>query len=115
VILVCHLVWLDLVTLQLDELNVLALKPAVKSLEPESAGQISRMKTWVMSARARPSVMGQVSDSVLLAFIAKELMGQDVRLVEDIEVDEKFATFLARNNAVQNEEPGSHACSQCSW
>jgi hypothetical protein len=37
----------------------------------------------------------------MLTFIAKELMGQDVRLVEDIEVDEKFATFLARNNAVQ--------------
>jgi hypothetical protein len=44
--------------------------------------------------------MAQVSDSVLLTFIAKELMGQDVRLVEDIEVDKKFATFLARNNAV---------------
>ena len=96
--------------LHLDvELHALALKPAVTALEPESAGQISKMKTWVMSARARPTHMAQVSDSVLLTFIAKELMGHDVRLAEDIEVNERFATFLARNN----EEPCRHPCSQC--
>jgi hypothetical protein len=53
--------------------------------------------------------MAQVSDSVLLTFIAKELMRQDVRLAEDIEVDEKFATFLARNNAVQKSLAATHA------
>jgi hypothetical protein len=99
----------DLVMLHLDELHALALKPAVTALEPESAGQISKMKTWVMSARARPTHMAKVSDSVLLTFIAKELMGHDVRLAEDIEVNERFATFLARNN----EEPCRHPCSQC--
>jgi hypothetical protein len=99
----------DLVTLQLDELHALALKPAVISLEPESAGQIAKMETWVMSARARPTAMAQVSDSVLLTFIVKELMKQDVWLAEDIEVDEKFATFLARNNAVQKSLAVTHA------
>jgi len=69
----------DLVMLHLDELHALALKPAVTALEPESAGQISKMKRWVMSARARPTHMAKVSDSVLLTFFAKELMGQDVR------------------------------------
>jgi hypothetical protein len=103
----------DLVMLQLDELHTLALKPAVTSLESESAGQISKMKTWVMSACARSSAMAQVSDSVLLTFIAKELMRQDVRLAEDIEVDEKFATFLACNNAVQKSLAATHALNIC--
>jgi hypothetical protein len=47
----------DLVMLHLDELYILALKPAVNALEPQSAGQISKMKTWVVSARARPTHM----------------------------------------------------------
>jgi hypothetical protein len=99
--------------LHLDELYVLALKTAVSDLEPKSAGQISKMKTWVVSARARPTRMAQVEDSVLLTFISKELMEHDVRLAEDLVVDERFAVFLSQIKQCSAEEPGRHSCSEC--
>jgi len=45
--------------------------------------------------------MAQVDDKVLLTFISKELMEQDVRLAEDLVVDERCAAFLSQNNAVR--------------
>jgi hypothetical protein len=92
----------ELVMLHLDELYTLALKPAVSALEPQSAAvQISKMKMWVVSARARPTHMAQVEDAVLLNFILKELMEQDAQMAEDLVVNERFATFLSRDNAVR--------------
>ena len=66
--------------LHLDELYVLALKLAVSNLEPKSAGQISKMKTRVVSARARPPHMAQVEDSVLLTFISRELNSPEFKI-----------------------------------
>jgi hypothetical protein len=97
--------------LHLDKLYVLALKPAVIALEPESAGQICKMKTWVVSARARPTHMAQVDDKVLLTFISKELMEQDVRVAEDLVVNERFAAFLSQNNAVRKSLAATKALS----
>jgi len=88
----------ELVVLHLDDLYVLALKPAVMALEPESADKIATMKRWVVSGSARPAHMAQVDDSTLLDFIAMELMEQDVRLKEDLVVDARFAAFLTQNN-----------------
>jgi hypothetical protein len=56
----------ELVMLHLDELYVLALKLAVSNLEPKSAGQISKMKTRVVSARARPPHMSQIIINMLM-------------------------------------------------
>jgi hypothetical protein len=96
----------ELVMLHLDELYVLALKP-LRSLN-SSRSQICKMKTWVVSARID---MAQVDDKVLLTFISKELMEQDVRLAEDLVVDERFAAFLFQNNAVRKSLAATKALS----
>jgi hypothetical protein len=101
----------ELVVLHLDDLYVLALKPAVMALEPDSADKIAKMKRWVVSGSARPTHMAQVEDSTLLDFISKELMEQDVRLQEDLVVDERFAAFLTQNNAVRKSLAATKALS----
>ena len=91
----------EIVVLRLDDLYILALKPAVMALEPESADKIATMKRWVVSGSALPAHMANVDESTLLDFIAMELMGQDERLKEDLVVDARFAAFLRENNAVK--------------
>jgi hypothetical protein len=91
----------DQLTFKLDELHVLALKPAVVDIEPNSAGEIGSMKKWTMSTLARPGPMALVEDGVLFGFIATKLMAQDASLVEESVVDEEFATFLTRSNTIQ--------------
>jgi hypothetical protein len=91
----------DELTLSLDELHILALKPAVMAIEPKSAAEIGRMKTCVMSSKARPGPMARVADTDLFAFIAGRLMALDATLAEESVVDEEFATFLTRSNTIQ--------------
>jgi hypothetical protein len=45
---------------KLDELHILSLKPSVLLMEPKSAGEIGRMKSWAMSNLARPGPMALV-------------------------------------------------------
>ena len=59
---------------RLDELHILSLKPAVLLLEPKSAGEIGRVKSWAMSNLARPEPMALVDDGTLFGFIASKLM-----------------------------------------
>jgi hypothetical protein len=88
-------------TFKLDELHALALKPAVVAIEPNSATEIGRMKTWAMSTLARPGPMALVEDGVLFSFIATKLMAQDASSAEESVVDDEFATFLTRSNTIQ--------------
>jgi hypothetical protein len=89
-------------TFLLDELHTLALKPAVLRMEPKSAGEIGRMKSWAMSSLAHAGPMALVEDKVLFGFIASRLMAQDASLAEEsVVLDDEFATYLARSNTIQ--------------
>lgn len=94
---------------QLDELHVMSLKPAVLLIEPLSSVMIGKMKRWTMSADSRPARMRHLPDHVLLEFVASELVALDQRLVDEMEVDERFATFLARDNQVKKSMTASQS------
>jgi hypothetical protein len=48
----------DELTFKLDELHILALKPAIMAIESESGEEIGRMKAWAMSTPRPPGAYG---------------------------------------------------------